>query len=70
MPSSSKAQNKFMRAVAHGMKPRGGGGPTKSQAMDFVRADQKRGISQLPDRASQPKNVGAAIVAGKRKEQV
>ena len=60
MPSRSKAQNKFMRAVAHGMQPRGGGGPSKKQAMEFVRADQARGTSDLPARIGRAVNNGTA----------
>lgn len=39
MPSSSKKQAKFMAAVAHGMKPKGGKGPSKAVAKEFHKAD-------------------------------
>lgn len=39
MPSSTPKQAKFMAAVAHGMKPRGGGGPSKKVAKEFNKAD-------------------------------
>jgi len=42
MPSKTAKQAKFMRAVAHGMKPRGGKGPSKKVAAEFVRADALR----------------------------
>ena len=38
MPAKSKAQFRFMEAVAHGMKPKGGKGPSVSQAKEFVAA--------------------------------
>lgn len=43
MPSTSKKQHKFMEAVAHGMKPRGGKGPSKAVAKEFVAADKAKG---------------------------
>jgi hypothetical protein len=42
MPSKTKKQEKFMRAVAHGMKPKSGKGPSVAVAKEFVRADQKK----------------------------
>ena len=60
MPSKSKAQNKFMRAVAHGMKPRGGGGPSVAVAKDFVKADQARGTANLP------KRIAHAVLSGSK----
>ena len=40
MPSKSKPQARLMAAVAHGMKPRGGGGPSKKVAKEFNQADK------------------------------
>jgi hypothetical protein len=31
-----------MRAIAHGMKPRGGKGPSVAVAKEFVKADQAK----------------------------
>lgn len=42
MPSKSPAQAKLMRAVAHGWKKPGGGGPSKKVAKEFVMADKLR----------------------------
>lgn len=39
MPSSSGKQVKFMAAVAHGMKPKGGKGPSMKVAKEFNKAD-------------------------------
>jgi hypothetical protein len=39
-----------MRAVAHGWKKPGGGGPPRSVAKDFTTADKRRGTSKLPAR--------------------
>lgn len=39
MPSKSRKQAKMMRAVAHGWKMPGGGGPSKEVAEEFMRAD-------------------------------
>ena len=41
MPSKSPAQAKLMRAVAHGWKKPGGGGPSQSVAKEFVNADRR-----------------------------
>lgn len=43
MPSKSPAQARLMRAVAHGWKKPGGGGPTRAVAKEFVNADKRRG---------------------------
>ena len=45
MPSKTAKQAKFMRAVAHGMKPRGGKGPSKKVAKEFMKADALRKYS-------------------------
>ena len=42
MPSKSKKQAKLMRAVAHGWKKPGGGGPSQKVAKEFVAADKKK----------------------------
>jgi hypothetical protein len=40
MPSKSAKQAKFMAAVAHGMKPKGGKGPPVGVAKEFNQADK------------------------------
>jgi hypothetical protein len=55
MPSVSPKQAKFMRAVAHGMKPRSGHGPSVAVAKEFMHADEarkpgKRSREQIADR--------------------
>jgi hypothetical protein len=42
MPSRTPRQAKFMRAVAHGMKPKSGKGPSVAVAKEFVRADARK----------------------------
>ena len=42
MPSKTPKQAKFMKAVAGGMKPRGGG-PSRAIAKEYVKADMLRG---------------------------
>jgi len=42
MPSTSEKQARLMRAVAHGWKKPGGGGPSKAVAKEFVAEDKKR----------------------------
>ena len=44
MPSSSPAQARLMRAVAHGWYKPGGGGPSEKVAKEFVNADKAKGI--------------------------
>lgn len=44
MPSKSAEQARLMRAVAHGWKKPGGGGPSKAVAQEFVAADKKKGV--------------------------
>jgi hypothetical protein len=36
MPAKSGKQYRFMAGIAHGMKPRGGVGPSKEVAEEFV----------------------------------
>lgn len=42
MPSTSEAQAKLMRAIAHGWHKPGGGGPSVSVAREFVAADKAK----------------------------
>jgi len=42
MPSKTPKQAKFMRAIAHGMKPRSGKGPSVAVAKEFVVADKAK----------------------------
>jgi hypothetical protein len=44
MPSKSPAQARLMRAVAHGWKKPGGGGPSQSVAKEFVNADRRKKV--------------------------
>ncbi len=46
MPSLSEKQARLMRAVSHGWKKPGGGGPSVKVAKEFMRADQKQGRLQ------------------------
>lgn len=39
MPSVSDKQHRLMEGIAHGMKPRGGHGPSVSVAREFAKAD-------------------------------
>jgi len=45
MPSKSKKQAKFMRAVAHGWKPDRVKGPTRTVAREFVNADRRNEVN-------------------------
>jgi len=36
MPATTGKQYRYMAGIAHGMKPRGGGGPSPAVAEDFV----------------------------------
>jgi hypothetical protein len=47
MPSKTKKQAKFMRAVAHGFKPDKTKGPPVSVAKEFVKADKKKGRKRI-----------------------
>jgi hypothetical protein len=42
MPSKTKKQARFMRAVAHGFKPDRVEGPTRAVAREFMNADKKK----------------------------
>lgn len=42
MPSKSDKQARLMRAVAHGWKKPGGGGPSKEVAKEYVEADKAK----------------------------
>ena len=59
MPSVSRAQQRLMQGIAHGMKPRSGKGPSKKVAKEFAAADHARGTTKLPER------IGQAIMQGK-----
>jgi hypothetical protein len=43
MPDVSGKQHRFMEGIAHGMKPRGGKGPSVAVAQEFVQADKAEG---------------------------
>lgn len=42
MPSKTPKQAKLMRAVAHGWKKPGGGGPSTAVAKEFIKDDKKK----------------------------
>jgi hypothetical protein len=48
MPATSKAQYRYMAAIAHGMVPRDG--PTRAQAAEYVKGQGN--YRQLPARAT------------------
>jgi len=54
MPSTSKAQARLMRAVAHGWRPDKIKGPPKKVAKEFVRADKVK--ASRSDRAKDRKS--------------
>lgn len=57
MPAKSKAQLRFMEAVAHGWHPSGNKhGPTPSQAMEYVHATKNK--KDLPARSPGSKKKG------------
>jgi hypothetical protein len=64
MPTTSRAQQRLMYAVARGAKPKGGHGPSRKVAQEFVAADHQRGSTKLPER------VGHAIVANKAAKDI
>jgi hypothetical protein len=64
MPTVSRAQQRLMQAVAHGAKPKGGHGPSRAVAKDFVAADHARGATKLPER------IAHAVISGKPKHKV
>lgn len=49
MPSKTAKQAKLMKAVAHGWKKPGGGGPSKKVAKEFVAADKVGAKHQFKD---------------------
>ena len=55
MPSKSKAQHNFMEAIAHGEKPKGGKGPSKKVAEEFVKHDKGKNIGKLPPKVGKKK---------------
>ena len=50
MPAKSKAQFRYMEMVAHGGKPRSGGGPSKAVAKEYVSATASP--KSLPEKVS------------------
>ncbi len=51
MPSTSRAQQRMMYAIASGKKAKSKGGPSRKVAKEFVAADHARGKAKLPARA-------------------
>jgi len=50
MPSTSKAQHRFMEAMLHGAKPKSGKkGPSKKVAKEFTSADKGK-VKNLPEK--------------------
>ena len=48
MPVKSKAQMRYMEMIAHGGKPKAGGGPSEKVAKEFVSATKT--TKGLPER--------------------
>lgn len=44
MPATSKAQFRFMKGIAGGMKPRKKGAPSRTQAKEFVAGQSPKGL--------------------------
>ena len=61
MPSKSPAPARLMRAVAHGWRKPGGGGPTPTVAKEFVKADEakKKGRRTREQRADRNRSTDA-----------
>lgn len=71
MPAKSKAQKRFMEAIAHGWKP-SKGGPSKEQAKEFVSGNKgKKAYSKLPEKISKEvfKPIGSDIKAVHREDR-
>ena len=47
MPSVSGKQHRYMEMIAHGGKPKGGKGPSKAVAKEFVNADKKKKVKKV-----------------------
>ncbi len=65
MPDVSEAQARLMRAVAHGWKKPGGGGPSEAVGKEFVAADKAAGNPKLP--AKKKKMSEGGVVEEKEK---
>ena len=61
MPSKSPAQARLMRAVSHGWRKPGGGGPPVDVAKEFVAADElkKKGRRTREQRADHKRSTDA-----------
>jgi hypothetical protein len=61
VPSSTPRQAKFMRGIAHGMKPINGKGPSVAVAKEFERADEARnkGARSKEQRADRKREMNA-----------
>lgn len=46
MPAKSKKQWRFMQAIAHGWKPSGKKGPSKSQAAEYISGQSPKGLPE------------------------
>lgn len=65
MPSRTFRQARFMSGIAHGMKPKGGKGPSVSVAKEFVKADSKSGLLKRAMRSI--KWVASKVRLGRKK---
>jgi hypothetical protein len=67
MPSVSPKQAKLMRAVSHGWKKPGGGGPSVSVAKEFMRADERKNAHKSREGRADHKREMNEWAEGKRK---
>lgn len=64
MPFKSKKQKRFFQAIAHGMKPRGGKGPSKAVARKFIKDSRREGYAQGGLTGFPPGGLGALAGRG------
>jgi hypothetical protein len=66
VPSKSPAQEKLMRAAAHGWK-KPGGGPSVAVGKEFMHADEKKRAHKTSEGRADHKREMSAWAEGKRK---
>ena len=65
MPSSSKAQARAMRAACHDAETAKAMGISQEKACEWMRADQKRGTDDLPEKESGSESSGGGLASVK-----
>ena len=68
MPSKSPEQASLMRAVAHGWKKPGGGGPSQAVGKEFLEADRRKDVEEQYEKSKKKLRESIRIKLSKPKK--